>query len=58
MRDEDKTKEQLIVELRDLSRKVAAFEMIGSAAKPVGPDEKRNSDRFRLLYEEAPLPYQ
>ncbi len=58
MRDEDKTKEQLLSELRELRRHVAAVEMINVVGEPTGAYQKESADTFRLLYEEAPLPYQ
>ncbi len=58
MRDEDKTKEQLLSELRELRRHVAAVEMVNVVGEPTGAYQKESADTFRLLYEEAPLPYQ
>ncbi|MDR3555779.1 MAG: PAS domain S-box protein [Syntrophobacteraceae bacterium] len=59
MRDEKKTKEQLVAELRDLRRRVAALEMNSASPRPEGGRRQAEyTDRFRLLYEEAPLPYQ
>jgi PAS domain S-box-containing protein len=59
MRDEDKTREQLLAELHDLRGRVAAFERNSAESKPFGLlHQEENAGRFRQLYEEAPLPYQ
>ncbi len=59
MRDEEKTKEQLLSELRDLRRQAAAFKIHSAASEPIGwPHQKESGDRSRHLYEEAPFPYQ
>ncbi len=54
MKDENKTKEQLIAELRDSRSRIAILQKAES--EPDG--ENQDGSRFRLLYEQAPLPYQ
>ncbi|MDA8306259.1 MAG: PAS domain S-box protein, partial [Deltaproteobacteria bacterium] len=59
MRDEEKTKEQLLSELRDLRRQAAAFKIRSAVSESIGwPHQKESGDRLRHLYEEAPFPYQ
>ncbi len=57
MRDEEKTREQLIVELEELRRKICTLEAKRSEFEPTrGPD--RNANRFAQIYDEVHLPWQ
>ncbi|MGO9571371.1 MAG: hypothetical protein ACLP5H_27920 [Desulfomonilaceae bacterium] len=58
MRDHDKTKEQLIDELRELRKRVSIMEV--TEARLLGTEKalRESEERFRLLYENAPLGYQ
>jgi PAS domain S-box-containing protein len=56
MRDEEKTREQLIVELGELRRKISGLDAAGFEREPpCRPD--RNSSRFAQIYDEVPLPW-
>ncbi|MGC9194346.1 MAG: PAS domain S-box protein [Syntrophobacteraceae bacterium] len=57
MKDEEKTREQLIVELGELRRKMCALDTRSSEHESAcGPD--RNSSPFAQIYDEVPLPWQ
>ena len=58
MQDQDKTKEQLIEELEGMRQRVSVME--ATEARLVGTEKalRESEERFRLLYENAPLGYQ
>ncbi|MGO8878958.1 MAG: PAS domain S-box protein [Desulfomonilaceae bacterium] len=58
MQDQDKTKEQLIEELKDMRLKMAEFEATQSKLLNSEKALKESEERFRQFYEDAPLGYQ
>ncbi len=58
MQDRDKTQEQLIDELRAMRQRLSAME--ATEARLLGTEKalRESEERFRLLYENAPLGYQ
>jgi PAS domain S-box-containing protein len=58
MQDQDKTKEQLIDELGEMRQRLSAME--AAEARLLGTEKalRESEERFRLLYENAPLAYQ
>lgn len=55
MKDQDKTKEQLIDELQELRRRVAAQEGEVANSKRTEEALRQSEERFRAVFEEAPV---
>lgn len=58
MKDQEKTKEDLIDELKNLRRRLEELEESEAGLKETERLLKQSEERFRLLYENAPLAYQ
>ena len=58
MQDQDKTQCQLIDELKEMRRRVSELEAAEVRALGVEKALRESEERFRLLYEDAPLGYQ
>ncbi len=58
MKDQDKIKEELISELESLRRRVSELEESEARLKGTERLLRESEERFRLLYENAPLGYQ
>jgi two-component system, cell cycle sensor histidine kinase and response regulator CckA len=58
MKDRDKAKEHLISELEGLRRRVSDLEESEARLKETDRLLRDSEERFRLLYENAPLGYQ
>jgi PAS domain S-box-containing protein len=56
MKDQDKTKEQLIVELEEVRRRLSALEASESEWRRMEDALQGSEERFRLLVEAIPLP--
>ncbi|MCK4794132.1 MAG: PAS domain S-box protein, partial [Desulfobacteraceae bacterium] len=58
MRDQDKTKAQLIDELAQMRHQVDELEVLQTERKRTEEMLRENENKFRLLYERVPIPYQ
>jgi len=58
MKDETKTKAQLILELRKLRRENRKIKEAGNGLDKIISERYENEKKFRLLYENMPIPYQ
>ena len=57
MKDQDKTREQLINELAEMRQRIAELEASETERKRTGEALRESEERFRDLYENAPNAY-
>ena len=55
MKDQDKTKEQLIEELAEMQRRIAVMEKADTDRKQADQTLRENEQRFRKVFEEGPM---